>query len=72
LSSLEDEVYKPATLSNGMQVQVPQLIKTGDLVKVNLASPKYIEKMRGRGAPKPALTNFFALLQFDTFFLPLK
>jgi elongation factor P len=72
LSSLEDEVYKPATLSSGMQVQVSQFIRTGDLVKVNLASKKYIEKMRGREAQKPALTNFFALLKFDTFFLALK
>ena len=45
LSSLEDEVYKPATLSSGMRVQVSQSIRTGDLVKVNLASKKYIEKV---------------------------
>ena len=46
LGSLQDEVSKPATLSNGMQVQVPQFIKTGDLVKVNVASRKYMERVR--------------------------
>lgn len=46
LSSLQDEVYKPATLSNGMQIQVPQFIKVGDRVKVSVASKKYIERVK--------------------------
>jgi elongation factor P len=46
LSSLQDEVYKPATLSNGMVIQVPQFIKVGDVVKVNVASEKYIERSK--------------------------
>ena len=46
LSSLQDEVYKPATLSNGMQIQVPQFIKTGDVVKVGVATKRYIERVR--------------------------
>lgn len=46
ISSLQDEVYKPATLSNGMVVQVPQFIKIGDVVKVSVASKKYIERAR--------------------------
>jgi len=44
ISSLQDEVYKPATLSNGMQIQVPQFIKGGDRVRVNVMSKKYIER----------------------------
>jgi len=44
ISSLQDEVYKPATLSNGMQIQVPQFIKVGDMVRVNVMSKKYIER----------------------------
>jgi len=44
ISSLQDEVYKPATLANGMQIQVPQFIKVGDMVKVNVISKKYIER----------------------------
>jgi elongation factor P len=46
LSSLQDEVAKPATLSNGLQIQVPQFIKAGDLVKVNVASKKYMERVK--------------------------
>jgi len=46
LSSLQDEVYKPATLSNGMEIQVPQFIKVGDTVKVHVASKKYMERVK--------------------------
>lgn len=46
LSSLQDEVYKPATLSNGMVIQVPQFIKVGDVVKVNVVTKKYIERAK--------------------------
>ena len=43
LSSQQDEVYKPATLSNGTEIQVPQFIKVGDVVKVSVTTKKYIE-----------------------------
>lgn len=46
LSSLQDEVYKPATLSNGMQIQVPQFIKVKDVVKVSVSTKKYIERIK--------------------------
>jgi len=46
ISSLQDEVYKPATLSNGMQVQVPQFIKEGDIIKVDVNTKKYIERSK--------------------------
>jgi elongation factor P len=46
LSSLQDEVYKPATLSNGLQIQVPQFIKDRDVVKVSVATKKYIERAK--------------------------
>jgi elongation factor P len=39
-------VTKPATLSNGLQVLVPQFIKTGDLVKVNVTTRKYMERVK--------------------------
>jgi elongation factor P len=44
ISSLPDEVYKPATLSNGMQIQVPQFIKVGHVVRVHVMSKKYLER----------------------------
>jgi len=46
ISSLQDEVSKPATLTNGMVIQVPQFIKVGDVVKVNVASKKYMERAK--------------------------
>lgn len=46
LSSQQDEVYKPATLSNGMQIQVPQFVKAWDVVKVGVATKKYIERAK--------------------------
>ncbi len=46
ISSLTDEVYKPATLSNGMQIQVPQFIKVGDVVKISVSTKKYLERSK--------------------------
>ena len=46
LTSLQDEVSKPAVLSNGLEIQVPQFIKAGDVVKVNVASRKYMERVK--------------------------
>lgn len=46
LSSLQDEVFKPATLSNGMQIQVPQFIKVKDVVRVSISSKKYMERAK--------------------------
>lgn len=46
ISSLQDEVYKPATLSNGMEIQVPQFIKVKDVVRVSVSTRKYLERAR--------------------------
>lgn len=46
LSTLQDEVYKSATLSNGMEVLVPQFIKSGDVVRVSVSSKKYMERVK--------------------------
>ncbi len=46
LSSVQDEVPKPARLSNGMEVQVPQFIKPKDMVRVNVATKKYMERVK--------------------------
>jgi hypothetical protein len=46
LTSLQDEVSEPATLSNGMEVLVPHFIEDGDLVNVNVATKKYMERVK--------------------------
>jgi elongation factor P len=42
----DSNVFKAATLENGMEVQVPQFIKTGDLVKISVESGKYLERVK--------------------------
>lgn len=41
-----DIVYKPATLENGIEIQVPQFIESGDLIKVDVQKLKYIERVK--------------------------
>ncbi|KJK08689.1 translation elongation factor P [Burkholderiaceae bacterium 16] len=38
--------FKTATLENGMEVLVPQFIKEGDTVRIDVASGKYLERVR--------------------------
>ncbi len=37
-------VYKSATLSNGMQISVPLFIKTGDKIKIDTRNGEYVER----------------------------
>ncbi|WP_238587035.1 hypothetical protein [Cupriavidus sp. IDO] len=47
----EFATFKTATLENGMKVLVPQFIKEGDTVRIEVASGKYMERVR-RGTRK--------------------
>ncbi len=38
--------YKPATLETGIDIQVPTFIKTGDIIRVEVATGKYLERVR--------------------------
>ena len=40
-----DATYKSAELENGMEILVPQFIKVGDMVKVNVHTGKYTERV---------------------------
>ncbi|ODV42685.1 translation elongation factor P [Cupriavidus sp. UYMMa02A] len=48
----ESATFKTATLENGMEVLVPQFIKEGDTVRIEVASGKYLERVR-REKQKP-------------------
>ncbi len=48
----ESATFKTATLENGMEVLVPQFIKEGDAVRIEVASGKYLERVR-REKQKP-------------------
>jgi len=43
----QDSTWKPARLDNGVEVMVPQFIKTGDLIRLDVANLKYMERAKG-------------------------
>ena len=45
----EGATYKTVVLENGMEVLAPQFIKEGDLVKIEVATGKYLERIRREG-----------------------
>lgn len=44
-----DNTFKPARLANGVQVMVPQFIKTGDSIRLDLGTMKYVDRGRAAG-----------------------
>ena len=45
----ESHVYKPAVLENGLAVLVPQFIAEGDIVRVNVYTREYVDRVEKRG-----------------------
>jgi elongation factor P len=41
-----DNTYKPAVLENGLEIIVPQFIKPGDRVRVEVATGKFVDRVR--------------------------
>ncbi len=44
--SQETNVLKEAELENGMGILVPQFVRVGDLVRVDVESGKYLDRVR--------------------------
>ncbi len=42
----QDNTYKSAKLENGMEVMVPQFIKPGEIVRIEVARGKYVDRVR--------------------------
>ena len=42
----QDNTYKAATLENGLEIMVPQFIKPGEIVRVEVATVKYVDRVR--------------------------
>lgn len=42
----DSTLLKPAVLENGMEVQVPQFVKPGDMVRIEVATGRYVERLR--------------------------
>lgn len=45
-----DSTFKPAKLTNGVQVMVPQFVKTGDLIRLDLNTLKYMDRVKAKQA----------------------
>jgi len=43
-----DAALKPAVLENGASVMVPQFVKTGDVIRLDLTTMKYMDRVRAR------------------------
>jgi elongation factor P len=41
-----DNTYKPAMLTNGLEVLVPQFVKAGDRIRVEIDTGKYLERVQ--------------------------
>ncbi len=42
----QDNTYKDATLENGLEILVPHFIKAGETVRVEVATGKYVDRVR--------------------------
>jgi elongation factor P len=43
-----DAAFKPARLANGIEIMVPQFIKTGDLIRLDLENMRYMDRARAK------------------------
>lgn len=41
-----DSAFKPAKLANGFEVMVPQFIKSGDMIRVDLEHMRYMDRAK--------------------------
>jgi elongation factor P len=44
-----DSAWKAARLDNGLEIMVPQFIKNGDMIRLDLATLKYVDRAKGTG-----------------------
>ncbi len=43
----QDSAWKPACLDNGVEVMVPQFIKPGDLIRLDVEKLRYVDRAKG-------------------------
>jgi elongation factor P len=48
----QDVTWKSARLDNGVEVLVPQFIKPGDRIRVDIAAMKYVDRAKGTAGAK--------------------
>ena len=42
----QDSTFKPAKLDNGIEVLVPQFVKTGDVIRLDLVNMRYMDRAK--------------------------
>jgi elongation factor P len=45
-----DSTWKPARLSNGVQVMVPPFVKTSDTIRLSLSDLRYMDRTKAKGS----------------------
>jgi elongation factor P len=50
----QDSTFKPAKLENGVEVLVPQFVKTGDAIRLDMHTLKYMERAKVEGKSRGA------------------
>lgn len=48
LHQQQDTNFKTARLENGVAVLVPQFVKTGDMIRIDLATLRYMDRAKGK------------------------
>ena len=48
----QDNTLKPAKLPNGVEIMVPQFIKIGDTIRLDLRTMKYMDRVKGEARPR--------------------
>jgi len=43
----QDSTWKTARLENGVEIMVPQFIKTGDVIRLDVQNLKYMDRAKG-------------------------
>lgn len=46
IHATNDSTWKPARLENGVEVMVPQFIKSGDSIRLDMATLKYMDRVK--------------------------
>jgi elongation factor P len=44
----QDNNYKPAKLANGIEVMVPQFVKTGDAIRLDVPNMRYMDRAKAK------------------------
>lgn len=44
-----DSAFKPAVFANGVEVMVPQFVKSGDIIRLDLRTMRYMDRAKAKG-----------------------